>query len=126
MAFTWSFDRLAEVWGNDVYSSVDECIVAARAEDELCGGRHGAVYVGETAPFVPSASVDLVLDMIEGTAADECGEIGHDWDAYDNSKQAELDELQLVMDRVICAWLRKYGYWPEFYSVEDVREYVLN
>lgn len=124
MGYTWSFDRDAEIWDNDEYDTVKECVDAAKAEMDLEEGQ-SYVYVGECVPYSPEADCTDILDRMQEQAAEMCGEVGDNWEPYDWRKKDELEELNDILTVAICAWLKKYGYYPGCYRIQNIREYLL-
>lgn len=123
--YSWDFNEDAEIWRNDTFDTVEECLNDARRQDELYGDSHIYIYIGENVAFAPCVDVETVLDICEENAADFCGQVGRDWDAYDHKRENELDELREAMDRVLHDWMKKHGYYPEIYSVEGMKRYDL-
>lgn len=131
MSYTWSFDRDAEIWNNATFSTVKECIEEAVEISKDYGIYNPAptkVYVGECDEFVPCVDGERVLEQLEQDAADECGEVGEDWNAFEYGTKKgvkEISELDEALTAATVEWLKKYGYHPTFYSVENIREYPL-
>ena len=123
--YTWTFRNGEEIYRNDIHDSMAGCIAAACAECEADGVEHERVYIGIVEPFVPRVDGARVLEFVEEDAADFCGEVGSDWDAFDPKKQDELKELDDALTAVAVAWMDKYGYAPRMYAVTDVMEYPL-
>lgn len=124
MSYTWSFDRDAEIWGNEEYDTVEACLYDAKGEARLDESQM-AVYIGECVPFLPEADCTDILDRLEEQAGEMCGEVGGDWDAYNWNEKEELQELNDSLTTVVCDWLKKYGYYPGFYAIQNIREYLL-
>ena len=135
--YSWSFDRDSEIWCNENHNTVEECLEDARAsiidEHELYEERgidfpfedSTAVYVGEVCEFVPSVDAMNVLEHVEDLASDQLGFIGQEWNAYDNKKSDEIEELEGSLTAVLHEWLRKYGRYPSMWSVDNVKQYRL-
>lgn len=127
--YSWDFNEEAENWGNDPYDTVEECLAAARQavaeRDYQTDTPPEVVYIGENAPFVPRVDPDTVLEDIEEQAADFAGDLGGDWNASDYKKRDELTELADSLSRVVNEWLKKYGYEPNFYAVQNIKAYQL-
>lgn len=111
--YSWEFNEDDELWGKDTYDTVEECIEAAKAENKLDGNRHTWVFVGRNIDFVPYVDAENVLEAIQEQAAEECGQIGHDWYAYDHKKQNELEELNESLSKVVIEWLEKLDIRPK-------------
>lgn len=126
--YTWNFNENAEIWSNDTFDTVEECIADAnRVIDE---GKYNdlttpeKVFVGVAIPYIPSVDAESVLDALEEQASD-FGEAGDDWVAYNPKNKDELDELASGLTAMVTAWLEKYGYTPSFYSLENVKPYFI-
>lgn len=119
--YSWSFDRDAEFWYASA-DSIEACIAEAKTENE---DDSDTVYIGENTPFVPHVDVDLMLERIVEEAFEFVGEVSEDWRACDYKKREELDELSASTDQVVTDWMRKYGYYPVFYQVENIKPYPL-
>ena len=121
--YYWSFDKNAEMW-YESGESVEDCISQARAMND---SDYKAVYVGESAPFVPSEhlNVDVLLDDLEEQAYEFAGEAAEDWRTYEYKKREEMEELTTAVSKVVEDWLRKYGRYPTFCCIESVAEYSL-
>ena len=121
--YTWNFDGDAEWCQNASFETVDECIEDATYQhpDE----DYETVYVGECVPFVPTVMAADVLDSLQGDAGDFAGEIGDEWSAYTWKNKEELNELSDALTSVVHEWMRKYGYYPNFYAIQNIREYPM-
>lgn len=127
--YSWDFDGEAENWKNDTYETVEECIAAARQavvqRDYQADTPPKVVYIGENVPFIPRVDPETVLEHIEEDASDFAGEHGDDWEAYDQKKKDELNELGDSLTRIVNEWIKKYGYEPCFYAVQSIKPYQL-
>ena len=125
--YSWNFDEDAEMWGNDTHDTIEECI--EDAQDELTLDHTiltQNVFIGENMPFLPYVDAERLLDNLQEDASEFAGEVGGDWNAYDYKKRDEIDELSAKLSEVVVEWMKKYGYYPEFYQVSDIKEYVIN
>ena len=123
--YSWNFDETAERWCNDTFDTIEECLEDARKENALDGHQNEYAYIGENILFTPSVNIEGVLEDIYEQALNECGEVGHDWIAYDYKAIDELTELQVNMNVTLSLWLIKYGYYPCICSIQHVRRYDL-
>ncbi len=126
--YSWNFEE-TESWGNEIYDTVEECIIAAcnavMERDYMTYEPPTTVYVGEIEKFVPYVCPERVLEDIEEQASDFAGEAGCDWDAYDPKKQKELNELEKTLSLIVNEWLKKYGYTPSLYTIHNIKEHTL-
>ena len=122
--YYWNFDKNAEVW-YEFGNSIEECIQQAR---EMNDANYQTVYIGESIPFVPSEhlNVDALLDNLEEQAYEFAGEAAEDWRTYEYKKREEMAELTDSIGRIVDEWLKKYGRYPTFCSIENVTGYNLN
>lgn len=127
--YSWNFNREAEIWCNDSHNTVEECLKHAKQaiqeKDYTTPEPPPAVFIGENVPFVPYVDPETVLDHLEEQASEFAGESGDDWYAYSPKKREELDELGEALSNVVMNWLEKYGYKPEFYAIQNIKQYPL-
>ena len=128
--YSWDFDGDAEFWNNDSHDTIEECMEDAirflTKEIEDSEEYPTVVYIGENREFVPEVDGLRVLEALEEQASEQCGELGGDWEASDWHKREEVAELEEELNKVVIAWLTRYGRMPTFYSVENIKEYPLN
>lgn len=118
--YTWNFDKDAEMWRNDEFDTIEECVAEAEKENPEAE----VVYIGEIVPFDFVVDSTDVLERLEEKASD-FSDIGHDWDAFSLKEKDELDELDEKLTIVVKEWMKKYGYTPTFYIVTNVSEHRL-
>ncbi|MCI6468148.1 MAG: hypothetical protein MSA90_22125 [Faecalicatena sp.] len=124
MGYIWNFKEDEDLWFNDEHDTVEECLEEARKEAER--DEHQAiVFIGECIPYTPEADCTDILDRMQEQAGEMCGEVGGDWCAYKWLKKEELEELNDTLTSAVCDWMKKYGYYPTFYSIQNIREYQL-
>ena len=120
--YSWSFTDVGNEWDEDTFDSIDECIEAARQENQLLEEHsYKTVFIGENVPFVPTVHVESILDY----AQEQIDFIDYDVPLYDYKKKDELYELEKSMTTVLHDWLRKYEYYPKVYSIENVKKWAL-
>jgi len=127
--YSWNFNQDDEIWKNDDEDSIEECIAKAKQEILDCNYSEDEIprliFIGENIEFVPCVDIDLMLENIEEQANDHCGEVGYEWEAYNHKKFDETEELQDKINKVVHEWMKKYEYYPNFYSIENIKEYWL-
>lgn len=74
--------------------------------------------------FKPHIDAENVIEEIQQNAYDNGGEYAETY--LDDVKREHRDELEEKLNEVLSNWINKYGYTPDFYSVEDVETYRLN
>ncbi|MBC3889482.1 hypothetical protein GH810_14295 [Acetobacterium paludosum] len=130
--YTWDFNPDAEVWHNNTFDTVEECIEDAKAavEDENSEfeEKHDVIYIAETRQYIPTVDSGAIEDMfatMADIASDEYGELGSEWEPYDYRKTDEVEELRVSIDAVVMAWLKKHDRYPDFYGLDNIEEYPL-
>lgn len=123
--YSWDFNKNAEIWYNETYDTVDDCIADAVETAKEDGEDYDTVYVGENIPYIPSIDAESILDALQEQAYDFAGEIGGDWCAYNHKQTEELEELSELLSTVVCDWMKKYGYYPTFYAIEKIKPYPM-
>lgn len=124
--YTWSFNEDAEIWENDCYDTVEECVQAARKENEQEKLGYEVVYVGETEPFRIRCYAESILEQLEQDAYEQCGQVAEDWHTYNYEKDKDLLQLSDAITKVVADWLEKKDRMPEFYGIGNVEGYWLS
>lgn len=119
--YSWTFDKRDDVWTSDTFDTVMECV-----EDAKKHIKHGTnaetIYVGENVLYEPYIDAVDVLQLVENSAHDQCGEVADDWRSYDGSNmKAELAELSSKLTLIIKEWLKKNNREPFFYSINNIQ-----
>lgn len=127
--YNWSFDGEAEIWYNSA-ASVEDALAQAREEiesDPVQYGEYRTVFIGEQVPFNITANlnVEALLESLEESAFELCGDAADGWDTYNPRKHDEIAELREAIAPVVIGWLEKYDRSPRFYAIENVAEYDL-
>lgn len=127
--YSWNFDKDEEIWDNDTFDTIEECIEAARndikSDIHHRGWKPTFIYIGMNEPFIPYVSAENILEGIEQDAYDEFGEAAESYSAYNPKDREELDELDEKLNILIRDWMKKYGYYPNFWRIVDIKEYSL-
>ena len=123
--YCWNLTDCEDTWYEEPEETIEACLEAAR-ESNLADydGEYDSVYIGKVVPFIPHVPYYTVIDEIAGQAND-CGEVGGDWECYDPMKKDEIKELEDNLTEVTNNWLKKYHYWPNFATIEDIEVYKL-
>lgn len=120
MKYTWEYNDDTELWYNDLFDTVEDCIADARDNYMVEIGE--TIAVGEVVPYEPYIMADDVLDKLEEDAYEECGEVAEDWNAYSWKDDKEsLDELSNKLTEIVRQWLKDNGTYPYFYKIENVK-----
>lgn len=120
MKYTWEYNDDTELWYNDLFDTVEDCIADARDNYMVEIGE--TIAVGEVIPYEPYVMADNILDELEEDAYEECGEVAEDWEAYSwTDDKASLDELSNKLTEIVRQWLKDNGTYPYFYKIENVK-----
>lgn len=125
--YHWSFDEYAEIWWG-CGESIEDCKAQAREENTTDhDGEYKTVFIGESVQFdiERNLNVEGLLEDLEQSAYDFCGDAAEGWDTFDPRKPAEIDELRQAVATVVIGWLEKYGRSPHFCAIENAAEYDL-
>lgn len=120
MKYTWEYNDDTELWYNDLFDTVEDCIADARDNYMVEIGE--TIAVGEVIPYEPYVMADNILDELEEDAYEECGEVAEDWEAYSWKDDKEsLDELSNKLTEIVKQWLKHNGTYPYFYKIKNVK-----
>ena len=122
--FSWSFDEDAEIWYASG-ESVKDCLAQAEADNAVEGNKYQVVYIGENVQIAVHVDVEAMLDTLEDNLYDLAGDAADGWSAYELKKQDELNELAALIDPIVMDWLKKYREEPDFYTIENIKQYPL-
>jgi len=127
--YTWDFNPEAEVWYNNTFGSIEECIEDAKAavEDENSEfeEKHDVIYIAETKPFIPNADIESIFEQMVQDAYDQCGESAETWEPYGTFSSSEFKELKDEINEVINGWLKERDRYPCIYNIDNIEEYPL-
>ena len=101
------------------HNTIDECLNEAKMEP---GNAKQKIYVGECVFFTPQIDMPYIFDYLEEQAYDEDGEHCGDWRAFDPKKPQEYENLEKAVNDLVVGWLKDNGYYPSFFTVENVIE----
>ena len=122
--FRWSFDKDAEIWCASG-ASVEDCLAQAEADNAAYGNKYQVVYIGENVQIAVHVDVVAMLDILEDNLYDLAGDAADGWSDYELKKQDELNELSALIDPIVMDWLKKYRGEPDFYTIENIKQYPL-
>lgn len=113
--YSWNTSKDAEFWDYGIFDSIEECIEDSKNYDVI-----GFIYVAEVYPYEISVDAYSVLEDLEQTASDECGEAADSWcPSYDIDK-SEIDHLSVKLTNIIRSWLKQQGYLPNFFNIGNI------
>lgn len=120
MKYTWEHSDNEEIWRNDVFNTIEDCILDAKENYDIEPGE--TIAIGEPVYWEPHVNVYTILNQFEEDAYEECGEIAEDWYAYDYKRDEEkVEQLSDKLTEIVKQWLKDNGTYPTFYKIENVR-----
>lgn len=122
--YVYSFSD--DCFTSEEYDTPKEALAAARFEeaDAPCPQGHTEVYIGVVGEkWTPTIEGEGIIDMLQEEAYEAGGECAEDY--LDGVTDKERDELTEALTKAFNAWAKKHGYEPNFYPVENVKEYKL-
>ena len=127
MKYTWERYRYADIWMNEFFDSVEECIEDARNNYEMDGK---TIYIGECKPVeITGIDFDSVLDSVELSVYDEVGEISEGWNigyiSGDTNRAAVIEKYDKKLLDLVMEYLKEINEVPNFYKVVNIKEYTV-
>lgn len=120
MKYTWETYKDAELWFNDKFDTIEDCVKNAK-ENGIESGK--IIYVGEIVPWEPYVNAISILKDLEREADMECGEVADSWVTFDWKKDIKkVEELSDKLTEIVKQWLKDNGRYPDFYEIENVIE----
>ena len=120
--YVYSFSDYYD-FNSDYFGKLEEALAEARKEVKAIpddANRPTEVYIGIVGEkWKPEISGESIIDMLCDEAYDVGGEYAEDY--LKDVPEARRDELT----EILTTAFNKYGYKPNFYPVENVREYKL-
>ena len=111
---------------SEEYDTPWEALAAAQKEEKesLSHETHTEVYIGIVGEkWKPEIDGEGIVDMLQDNAYDIGGEFAESY--LQGVTKEEIDELTDVLTKAFDVWAAKHGYEPDFYPVENVKEYEL-
>lgn len=121
--YTWETDPTYEMWRYDVFDTIEECLADAKENHHVAEGE--TIYIGECHPYIPTVNADNVLEDIEEIAYDEYGDTAETWQPSVDVSQDKIDELSEVLTSIVNKWLKDNHAEPDFYQIENIKEYTI-
>ena len=120
MKYTWNTDPNADIWYNDEFDTIEDCILDAKENYDVKEG--STIAIGEVVFWEPYVDAFRVLERVEEVAWYECGEAADCWNSYDYKKDKEkVEQLSEKLTEIVKQWLKDNGTYPDFYKIENVR-----
>lgn len=120
MKYTWEYSENEEIWQNDVFDTIEDCILDAK--ENYCVEPDGTIAIGEIVPWEPHVSAYNILEQIEEDAYEECGEIADGWKTFEwKNDRKKVEELSEKLTEIVKQWLKDNGTYPTFSKIENVK-----
>ena len=122
--YVYSFSD--DCFQSDFFDTPEEALAEAREieKESLAPEKKEAVYIGVVGEkWKPTIDGESIIDMLRDEAYEEGGEYAEDY--LKDVSEAQRDELTEVLTNAFNKWAAKYGYKPNFYPIENVKEYKL-
>lgn len=115
--YTWELSKDVDIWHNEIFDSVEECIEDAKESGEVKDG--DMIYIGEAIPYEFEVSAEDVLIRLEEDANWAAG----DWPWYERGEK--LDDLSVALTECVKSWIKENNNLPTFYTIEDIKKVVV-
>lgn len=118
----WIYSESEDIFWeySDEFDSKEEAIESAKDDDEI---ENNGVYVGKKVePSISDIDLDLLLENVALNSTIGC-EDGVGDDFLMNIKKEHYNELEKSINEIFFNWIKKYGYQPDWFIVENI-EYV--
>ena len=119
--WVWMYGN-ADVWTSDVYDTREEALVAALEQENEEGrtldGKTLTLRLGQAITAGVSIDADQLLESLDETLCDECGEAADGW--LSGMKKDEIVLLETRLNSVFEAWMDETNNRPNCYCIENV------
>ena len=127
MKYTWERYRDADIWMNECFDSVEECIEDAKSNSEI---DDGTIYIGECEPVsIDGIDFDSVLDSVEQDMYDQVGEVSEGWRigyiSGNKERAAVIEKYDKKLLDLVMEYLKEINEVPNFYKIKNVKEYTV-
>lgn len=119
--YTWSDNQTDEIWYNDRFDSVEDCIKDAIKQGRGLGEQ---IAIGICEDYVPHVSVSTLLDQASEDAYEECGEVAEGWPGFGKNGYRDVEKLQEKINKVFNEWLKETDQVPTFYHICPLADLV--
>ena len=108
------------------YDSVEEALADAKIEatQEYPTGEIKKAYIGCVCGFKPVVNAESVIEEIQNDAEFEADEASLGY--LEDVSLADINKLQEMLTETFNKWAKETGNEPNFFTVENVKEYSLN
>lgn len=113
-----------EMWIGEDFNTREEAIEGAKKEIEETPWHINYFTVGQIGKVnVCGIDIDILLEGIAEETTNEFSEVGGDYLCnVTNEDKAELEEK---LNDVFFEWIKKNGYEPDFFKVENITKVML-
>lgn len=118
--YTWAENIDDELWQNDMFNTIDECIEDAKKNYLMKSGRK--IAVGTFQPYVINIDAMPILETLETNAYEEYGEVAGDWINYE---EKQVNELSEHLSECVKKWLAENNSIPKFGEIINVKEVII-
>ena len=125
MKYTWERYRDANIWMNEEFDSIQECIEDARSNGFEKGD---TIFIGECKPVeITGIDFDSVLESVEQSVYEEVGQVSEGWTiGYirgNTARAAVLEKYDKKLLDLVMQYLEEIHEVPNFYKIINVKEY---
>ena len=116
--FVWSEND--EIFNSSIeFDTIEEALKDASQELE----KGGNVFIGKIKKVDLSIDTNAIIENLQEIAYDQAGDAASDF-LNDITKDQE-DVLQKMINETLIEWLEENNLIPSFFSVEEVKEYII-
>lgn len=126
--FTWMHCPNADIWDNDTFDTIEECIEDAKRSDMHDGD---SIYIGECkSAEIGGIYFEDVLEDVEEDMYDKVGEVSEDWDissTYGSYKNREsiYEKYNDKLRQLVIDYIKEIGETPTFYNIVNIQEVMI-
>ena len=118
--FTWNEDANSDIWYNDKFNTVKECLEDAKKSGVAPGTE---IAIGVCEDYIPHIYADDVLERLGDNASEEVGEVADDWLQWEHGKgYYKADLLEEKLNKVLDEWLKETNQVPNFYKINILKD----
>lgn len=116
--YYWNFDKDEEEWYH-AEDTIAACIREAKEYNrEIEKESYRFVFIGELENHVPYMDAISILESLEESAYDECGESSEGW--LDAVSEEEKESLEEKLNTALQEWLKETNNQPSFGRLSEI------
>jgi len=116
--FVWPENE--EIFNNNAeYDTIEDALKDASSDLE----KGETIYIGKIKKIDLSVDANKVIEDLQEIVYDQAGDAASDF-LNDVTKDQE-DVLQKMINETLIEWLEENNLIPSFFSVEEVKEYII-